>query len=69
MTDFVVGAMDYVTEALGMLNPEDLFAAWAIVDDLEQSGQLPAGDAVRLKTGILGLLFLAEDDEEGWMLH
>ncbi len=61
--------MDYVTEALGMLGPEDLFAAWMIVDDLEQAGQLPAGDAVRLKTGIFGLLFLAEEDEEEWTLH
>ncbi len=51
--------MDYVTEALGMLRPEDLFAAWAIVDDLERAGKLPSGDAVRLKTGIFGLLFLA----------
>ena len=38
-------------ESLALLRPDDLFAAWCLVDSLEQAGEMAVEDAVRWKHG------------------
>ena len=50
--------MREISESLALLRPDDLFAVWCLVDSLEQVGEMAAGDAVRWKHGIYGLMMV-----------
>ena len=49
--------MGRIPESLTLLRPDDLFPVW-LVDSREQAGEMAAGDAVRWKHGIYGLMML-----------
>ena len=43
---------------MALLQPDDLFPVWRLVDSLEQAGEMAVEYAARWKHGIYGLMML-----------